>query len=628
MKKFNLPIRDIAIIAGLFILFLAWGPLYMKFFAPPPAPLAPTAAAAQSETNAAASEALSATQQVQALPPREPPALTAPAATNASPAAEEAPRGPAQPEKRVTLSNAVQTLTLTSWGGAVASVELGKFRQTVAPTSQPVVLDFSARPSLALSGIPELGTNDDFEIEVDQARRTARIERRTDSGLAFTRTIGLTDGYEIKVTDVFSNTTRSAVALPAGGLQLGEMVIGSSGPKAMESTHLGLDVLQAGAGEKVRQWMKDVQAVFQPDDRRGGCAMIPKGTPPKPLPAAVAYALPNEVSWVAVRTRFFAQILSLESPGSAYVLQARRDTSAEKPLDSRTWASSPLVDAVSAVVQDKARTLAPGAAFVRHVSYYAGPKDYEAVRRLGNHREQIMDFGMFEPVCRVLMWIMNGIYHVLPSYGITIILLTVIIRIVFWPVTHKSTESMKKLQALQPELTALREKYKDKPQKMQQETMALYKTHKVNPISGCLPTLVQIPVFIALFYVLRNAVDLRHASFLWIRDLSEPENLLQGMIPIAGSLNILPVFMAATMAWQQKLTPTAGDPSQQRIMMFMPVLMLVFFYSMASALILYWSTNQCLMIAQLTLQKRKAAAAEKAGGPTPPPVQRPGGKRR
>ena len=157
-------------------------------------------------------------------------------------------------------------------------------------------------------------------------------------------------------------------------------------------------------------------------------------------------------------------------------------------------------------------------------------------------------------------------------------------------------------------VNALRAKYKDNPQRQQQEIMALYKEQKVNPLGGCLPTVVQIPVFIALFVVLRSAIELRFAPFLWIKDLSQPENLLAGVLPVP--LNILPIFMAATMAWQQKLTPSAGDPQQQKMMMFMPLMMLFLFYQFAAGLVLYWSTNQCLMIAQQLLNQRKRRAAQ------------------
>jgi len=183
------------------------------------------------------------------------------------------------------------------------------------------------------------------------------------------------------------------------------------------------------------------------------------------------------------------------------------------------------------------------------------------------------------------------------------------VRLLFWPLTHKSTVGMKKMQEIQPLMKEIQAKYKDNPQRLQQETMKLYREHKVNPLSSCLPMLIQIPVFIALFNVLRSAVELRYAGFLWIPDLSEPEGLFSAYLPFGG-LNILPILMAVTMALQSALTPQAGDKSQQRMMMvMMPVMMLVMFYNFPSALSLYWTLSQVLSIVQMWLIRRRTNAA-------------------
>jgi YidC/Oxa1 family membrane protein insertase len=246
----------------------------------------------------------------------------------------------------------------------------------------------------------------------------------------------------------------------------------------------------------------------------------------------------------------------------------------------------------------------------RSYSYYVGPKKFEILKASGAQKKEIMEFGIFKPICEILLVVMTWINSFIHNYGIAIILLTVIVRVIFWPITHKSTESMKKMQKIQPLVSEIREKYKDKPQKMNQEVMALYKEHKVNPAAGCLPILVQIPVFIALFTVLRSAVELRFAEFLWISDLSEPERLLDFgfTIPVIGwdSLNILPLIMTGVTFVQQKLTPTAGQSQQQKMMALMPVILLVFFYNMPSGLILYWTTSQLIAVAQMGLQRRKA----------------------
>jgi YidC/Oxa1 family membrane protein insertase len=182
----------------------------------------------------------------------------------------------------------------------------------------------------------------------------------------------------------------------------------------------------------------------------------------------------------------------------------------------------------------------------------------------------------------------------------------VLIRVIFWPLNKKSMDSTRRMQEIQPLMAAVREKYKDNPQRQQQETMRLYKEHKINPLGGCLPMLIQIPVFFALFVVLRGAIELRYSSFLWIADLSTPENLFADWSPVP--LNILPILMGLTMWWQQKLTPTS-DPQQQKMMLMMPILFTVLFYNFPSGLSLYWTTNQVLMIVQLTTMRKKNAAA-------------------
>lgn len=252
---------------------------------------------------------------------------------------------------------------------------------------------------------------------------------------------------------------------------------------------------------------------------------------------------------------------------------------------------------------------------------YAGPKEYDSLKALNVGLEHIVDFGFFSIIALPLFWVLKLFYQLLGNYGWAIVLLTIMVRIPFIPLVNKSQQSMKKMQDIQPRMAEIREKYKKDPQKMQQEMMQLYKTHKVNPLGGCLPILLQIPVFFALYKILLIAIELRHAPFmLWIQDLSAPDTLfghLPDYIPLIGGFAVgpLPILMGATMLIQQKMTPTSLDPTQNRIMMIMPVVFTFLFLNFASGLVLYWLMNNIFSIAQQFYVNRKIAK-EKAASMT------------
>lgn len=225
----------------------------------------------------------------------------------------------------------------------------------------------------------------------------------------------------------------------------------------------------------------------------------------------------------------------------------------------------------------------------RDVTVFYGPKEKSLLQRYaGLEMEKSIDYGWFGFIAAPLMSVIHWFYALTSNYGVAIILLTVVIKLLFFPLTHKSYKAMKKISKLQPEMKKLREKFKNDPQKMNTAVMELYKTNKANPMSGCLPILVQIPVFFALYQSLLNAIELRHAPFaFWIQDLSA-----------ADPYYITPVIMGATMFLQQKLTPSAMDPTQQKIMLALPVVFTFLFFGFPAGLILYWIVNNVLSIAQ------------------------------
>jgi len=242
------------------------------------------------------------------------------------------------------------------------------------------------------------------------------------------------------------------------------------------------------------------------------------------------------------------------------------------------------------------RTLQSGETAEFQFFAFFGPKDFDLLQGLGYQLSEAVDFGFFGFLARPLLHVLKFFYSFLHNYGLAIILLTVIIKILFWPLTQKSFTSMKEMQKLQPQMQKLREKYKNDKQRMNLELMNLYKEHRVNPLGGCLPMLVQIPVFFALYKVLLVSIELRHAPFfLWITDLSAKDPYY-----------ITPVIMGASMFVQQKMTPSNLDPVQAKIFLAMPLIFTVMFLNFPSGLVLYWLVNNLLTIGQQALIHRKS----------------------
>ena len=240
------------------------------------------------------------------------------------------------------------------------------------------------------------------------------------------------------------------------------------------------------------------------------------------------------------------------------------------------------------------------------LSFYIGPIQYEVLKSYGVGLEKSVDLGwkIFHPLAGLILRFMNWLYRWLPNYGVIIILISVLTKALFYPLTVSSTRSMKRMQEVQPKMKALQEKYKNNQEKLSQEMMRLYKEEKINPMGGCLPMLLQMPVFIALYQALRGDIALRQAPFVgWIHDLGQPDALfrLPVALPFVGDeFNLLPLLMAATTYWQVKITPSAppGGGSMAMMNKLMPVMMLVFFYSFPSGLVLYWLVNNLLTIYQ------------------------------
>ncbi|MBW1670839.1 MAG: membrane protein insertase YidC [Deltaproteobacteria bacterium] len=238
---------------------------------------------------------------------------------------------------------------------------------------------------------------------------------------------------------------------------------------------------------------------------------------------------------------------------------------------------------------------------VLNLGIYFGPKDIDRLNALGHNLSKAINFGWFDPIAKPLLYFLKFLYRYIHNYGLAIIIVTILIKVAFWPLAQKSAKSMKTMQKLQPKMAKLKEKYGKDKEKMNKELMQLYKTYKVNPMGGCLPMLLQIPVFFALYKVLLQSIELRHAPFtLWINDLSAPDRLMiPGVnIPYLGGIPVLTLLMGLSMFLQQKLSPSSLDPMQARMMQFLPVIFTCMFVNFPSGLVLYWLINNVLSIAQ------------------------------
>jgi len=290
----------------------------------------------------------------------------------------------------------------------------------------------------------------------------------------------------------------------------------------------------------------------------------------------------QNIRWAAIQENyFFAAVAPLNQYATGFV-----EPGTKKSEDGTTE------NAITGIILDQ-QQINPGDAIFQRVLLLMGPKKYDKLSEMNLGIENIVDFGWIEVLGKLFYKILITSVGYLKNYGLSIILITFCVKLLLFPLSKKQMESMKKMQMIQPQMKALQEKYKKEPQKQQQELGKLYKQHGVNPMGGCLPMFVQFPIFIALYQVLMNLIEMRGASFLWVSDLSQPNV-------------ILVLMMGASMVAQQKMTPTTGDPKQAKMMMFLPVIFTAMFWNFPAGLVLYWLTNNILTIGQQALMNRSS----------------------
>jgi YidC/Oxa1 family membrane protein insertase len=498
-----------------------------------------------------------------------------PTAATSPVAAGSAARSVAPP-RTITVKTPLYSASLSTEGGVFSSFLLNEYKDK--PGGKPLdivggkkVLPLGLyldedRPSLPASLVFASDGPDEIVLKAGEKRNVLLTWESTDGVRVAREFVFDGDKYDFETRVQTTNGSKGPIAVRPG-FEVGQVY---EGELAGDSYSFAGVVVNTGKGGLNRYPLKD----------------IAKGKVEK-----------GPARWIAADAKYFTWIL----------LPEREWTVTRSSMVGETG--------MRTAAADTAATLQPGDTVRAGARIYAGPKRTALLEATGKDLPELIDYGWFAIVAKPLVFLMKASNRVTGNYGIDIILLTILIKILFFPLTQKSMTSMRKMQELGPILKTLKEKYKGDAARLNQETMNLYKTYKINPLSGCLPMLAQIPVFIALYKGLLVTIELRHAPFfLWMNDLSAPEHLWN--IAVAGytvPIRLLPLLMGISMFAQQKMTPSAGmEPAQQKMMLFMPVIFTFMFWSFPTGLVIYWLVNNVLAIGQQLLYNRKADAAKAA----------------
>ena len=545
---------------------------------------------------------------------------TLPGAASVQPTAETRDEALAQSE-RVPIDTAVVSGSINLTGGRVDDVRLRDYHETVDPTSPTIVLlSPSGGPDAYFAEFGWIGPAEAGPLPGPTTKWTAPADAKlttatpvtltydNGAGLTFTRKIAIDDKYMITVTDdVTNNGTTSVAVAPFGRITR----VGTPKVAGYWILHEGLIGVLGGDGlqeYKYKDMEKSHEVTWK--DVTGG--------------------------WLGITDKYFAAALV---PDQAETYTGRYVYSDQPtPLYQTDFAGA-------------AKSVAPGATATETSRLFAGAK---VVNLLSAYRDNLgiqkfdllIDWGWFFFITKPMFFLIDWLFHVFGNFGVAILLVTVIVKAFFFPLANKSYKSMSAMKKMQPQMTALREQYKDDKVKQQQALMELYKKEKINPLAGCWPVAIQIPVFFSLYKVLFVTIEMRHAPFFgWIQDLSAPDpthvfNLFGLLpydpmsVPVIGhflAIGLWPVIMGITMFVQMKLNPTPPDPTQAMIFTWMPVLFTFMLASFPAGLVIYWAWNNTLSVTQqYVIMKRQGVDVNLLGNildtfkkkkPAPPPAK-------
>jgi len=503
-------------------------------------------------------------------------------------------------EQLLEITNANAHYTFTSLGGGIKLVELPTYPEAIptrrgkeTPVRNVATLNSQAHtPALTLLGGSAL--QEDNIYTLSRTAKGVRAEKQLTNGLTVIKDFELSTNYLVEVNLRLENRSAQPLSLPPQ-----EWVLGTATPMSPRDDGKTIGVLWFN-GDKTGD-------AGPPFFSKQNMMCVPR------VPPAEYRAPTTNILWAAAHNQFFSLVAMPQHPAQGLVV---------RPIDLPNIVNAvgvtnpvPPQGFESAMVYP-ALTLAPKQAVDQQMFIFAGPKEYRTLVGIGaafkNQVDLVMGFGgFFGFFAKALLLAMNWLHANLAlSYGWAIVAITVIIKILFWPLTQASTRSMKRLQALQPQMKAIQEKYKDDPAKMNRKTMEFMKENKVSPLGGCLPMLLQIPVFFGFFSMIRSAIELRGATWLWVNDLSQADTLFT--IPgTAFPFNLLPLIMGVTMFVQARMTPPSPgmDPTQAKMMRYMPLMFMVFLYPYSAGLTLYWTVQNLLSILQTKLTKTADARA-------------------
>lgn len=501
--------------------------------------------------------------------PAEPGVLPAPAAATEAPASP--PREAFAEEKQVTLETDLVRASFTTRGGALVHWQLQQYDDAYLPGRPRVELTtFDPDRAVALfTPLDSLGYGDIrfTPYAVEQPDAHSVVFTRNQVGARIRKTYRVEPGsYVLQLRIELENGTERLL-LPT--FRVGWPTVGRS---THDWAELSLAALVDGSLEQVR--------------------LGPGGVPTKGFlggGSSEPVEFPGEVAWAGADTRYFLAAVIPELPREA----AARLT----PAGNTTPAT---IEVAQRAVQ-----LPPGQKAAREYRVYLGPKESAPLEAAGAQLDQAVQKGWFPPLTNFFTAVLVATHRVVPNYGVAIILITIVVRLLMYPIMQRQMRSMKRMSAMQPRLKEIQEKYADDKERQSQEMMKAYKESGFNPLTGCLPMFLQLPVFIGLYYALQGAIALRQEPFFaWIHDLSAPEALFT--IPgLELPVRLLPILMGGSMVLQSRMTPTSMDPAQARMMnTIMPVMFTFMFYQFASGLVLYWLVSNLLGIGQQLLVNR------------------------